>query len=142
MTSAQRKTPLRKAGFLLKRVERLRWAWAFAGLETWTAAGLGTQHLLDVVPGGVASTGRVDAVGERLAFDDQLDFLRIEDFAFEQRFRHGVHDVGAGLEDALGLVVAFLDQAADFAVDLDCRVFRVVAVLADLAAEEDLLFFL
>ena len=45
-------------------------------------------------------------------------------------------------QNALRGVVALADHAANFVVDFDRRGFAVIAMLVDLAAEEDLLFFL
>ncbi len=53
-----------------------------------------------------------------------------------------VHRVLVGVENAVRRLVSLVDQAANFEIDLARRLFREVAVLCDLAAQEDLLFLL
>ena len=48
--------------------------------------------------------------------------------------------IDAHAEHVLGALVGFVDQPADFLVDLVRDLVRVVALLADFAAQEDQLF--
>ena len=79
---------------------------------------------------------------KRLAFDDHLHFAGIEHLAFQQSAGNAAQRRPVVFEDALGRVVALVDQPANFAVDLDCRIFTEVAMLRDLTAKEDLLILL
>src|SRR6185312_13758917 len=76
-----------------------------------------------------------------LAFDDQLDLIGIENFAFEQSQRDSDQRVVVRRQNALGSLVSLVNHALHFFVDLDRRGLAVIAVLVDLASKEYLLFF-
>src|SRR5690348_494791 len=77
---------------------------------------------------------------QRLAFDEQLQFGRVEHFALKQGVRHAFERVAVRFQDVARLRIAGVDDAADLGVDFDRRIFGVVAMLRDFAAEENLLF--
>src|SRR5262245_45639475 len=79
---------------------------------------------------------------ERLACSQPLDLLGVERFAREQRVgnRHQRRLVFA--EQLMRVLVIRGDDALHFLIDLQRRILAVILVLRDLAAEEDLLFFL
>ena len=114
-----------------------------AGLRRSRACGrLGLEDLLGFAGAGVdAGEGGLGG-GEFLAFDDQLDLGGVQGLALEQGGCHAVHDVLVGLEDRVGRLVAGVDEGANLGVDLLGGVVGEVAVLGDLAAEEDLLLLL
>src|SRR3954447_11986013 len=100
---------------------------------------LGLKHLLQAVV--IATRWRND-LRKLLAFDDQLEFVGIEDFAFEQGQRDSYKGIVIRRQNAFGGFIPFVNHALHFFVDLDRRGLAVVAMLVDLAAEEYLLFFL
>src|SRR5438876_3012658 len=81
-------------------------------------------------------------VRQRLALHQQLHFVGVDDFPFEQRLGDALKNVSVVREDVLGLLVAAVNDALHFLVDLDGGVFRIIAMLRDFAAEEDGFIFL
>src|SRR5688500_13254273 len=79
---------------------------------------------------------------QRMAVGEPADLVGVEDLARQQR----VGDVDQPLlvlgENRGAALVLIANNELDLGVDLKRRVFAVVGVLRDLAAEEDLLFFL
>src|SRR5262245_38127893 len=86
--------------------------------------------------------GRGRGRRERLAANQGGDLLAVQHLALEQRLGDPLQAVAVLLEDALGGVVAGDHDRLDLVIDLDRGRLRVVPVLRDLPAEEDLLFFL
>ncbi len=76
-----------------------------------------------------------------LAFNDQFDLVGIKHFALQQCIGDPRKHVAAVGEQRLRSAVALVDQAPHFQIDFDRGVFAVVAMLGNLAAQEDLLFF-
>src|SRR5215472_13401934 len=77
-----------------------------------------------------------------LPIDQHLDLGRVQNLALDQRLCNLLQRFAVVAENLLGSVVAVIDQLAHFLVNLDGSVFAVVAMLRDLAAQEDLLFLL
>src|SRR5436305_15312960 len=98
---------------------------------------LGLKHLLQAVV--VATRWRND-LRKLLAFDDQLEFVGIENFAFQKGQRDSDQSIVIRRQNAFGSFIPFVNHALHFFVDLDRRSLAVIAVLVDLAAEEYLLF--
>src|SRR5437899_4916553 len=73
-----------------------------------------------------------------LAFDDHFDLVGVEHFALQQSVGDSGEHVSAVGEQRLRSAVALVDQAPHFQVDFDRGVFAVVAMLRNLAAQEDL----
>ena len=96
------------------------------------------QHLLHAV----IRLGRRLHRRQFLAIDQQQHFGGVEHFALQQCRRDLLQRVAVASRDALCRFVSLVHQLADLAIDLDGGVFAVVTVLADLAAQEDLLFLL
>jgi hypothetical protein len=91
---------------------------------------------------GVAGRGQDGTHGGQfLAFDEHPDFFSIDGFALEQGRCDAMHRLLVGFENGMRGLVSLVDQAANFEIDLAGCFLREVAVLSDLAAEEDLLFF-
>src|SRR5438552_12965595 len=76
-------------------------------------------------------------VRQRLAFHQQLHFVGVDDFPFEQRLGDALKNVSVVREDVLGLLVAAVNDALHFLVDLDGGVFLIISMLRDFAAEAD-----
>src|ERR1700686_296898 len=74
--------------------------------------------------------------------DEHLDFVGVENFPPDECTRNSLKHVAIVGQKLLGRCIALVDQLADFLIDLDRRVFAVIAMLSDLAAQEDLLFLL
>ncbi len=77
-----------------------------------------------------------------VAFNQHLDFVRIKHLALDQSARNSLQHVPIVGDDLPSSAVAVTDELANFLVDLDGCVFAVVAMLGDLASQEDLLFLL
>src|SRR6266496_2985894 len=118
----------------------LRRTWPFAGLEAGLARGIGAQHLL--YRARVASHGRLRAGGQWLAGDDQRQFVGVEHLALQQRLRNALQGVAVSVEDIEGRLVGSINEMAHLGVDFARGLLGVVAVLAELAAQEDLLLLL
>src|SRR6202165_1548463 len=129
----------RPTGRLLKtihsplRLGRSRPLAAFGGRP------LRRNHLLHAV-GGFRGRGLDRRQGQ--ALDQQLDLGGVQHFAFDQRLRDPDQRFPILREDALRRRVPRTHHLPDFFVNLDGGGFAVVAVLRDLASEENLLFFL
>src|SRR5712691_5406631 len=113
----------------------LRWRRSFAAfgasrLKVWL------DHLLY----SVIWFGRRHDLRQLLAFDDHLDLLSIQHFALDQRERNSDQHIPVGRQEFLGGVVTPFDQFLNFFVDLDRGGLAVIAMLRNLAAQEDLLF--
>src|SRR6185312_14514902 len=93
------------------------------------------------VRGGGARRGRRH-VFERQAGDNALDLFGVEHLAREQFVGHLDEDGLVLREERECPVVRGGHEALHFLIDPERRVFAVVLVLRDLAAEEDLLFLL
>ena len=113
-------------------------AFAEAGL----AACFGLEDLLGFARAWVYAGERGLGNGEFLAFDDQLDLGRVQGLTLEQGCCHAVHDVLVGVEDGVGRLVGCVHEEANLGVNLASGLVGEVAVLCDLASEEDLLFLL
>src|SRR5215472_14213590 len=107
--------------------------------ETATAA-FRTNHLLRMVRRilrlVIGHWRKVAAVHER------LDFSSVEHLAFQQRFGDLNERSRMLFDDLLGTAVVRRDDPLHFLVDLNRRLFAVVAMLGKLAPQEDLLFLL
>src|SRR5689334_3969728 len=102
--------------------------------EAWNApAAFGPEHLLGVVFGVLG----LDARRQRKALDDQLYLGAIQHFALEQRFGNAHQRFGFLLDHFERAVVSVLHQLFHLIIDLDGGVFAVIAMLRDLAAQED-----
>ncbi len=77
-----------------------------------------------------------------MPFDQQPYFFGVDGLALKQGCSDAMHRVLVGLEDGVRRLVGVVDEAAHFEVDLAGRLLAEVAMLSDLAAEEDLLFLL
>src|SRR5712691_7562320 len=86
--------------------------------------------------------GRARLFRQRLAFDEKLHFSGVQDFALEQRLGDTLESFAVGLQDVARALVSAGNNLPHFAVDLNGRVFGIIAVLRDLAAQENRLFFL
>ena len=75
---------------------------------------------------------------QNAALDQQPDLGAIQDFAFEQGFCDPRQTVLAFFDDLARAVVTRIHQLANLLVDQDGRGFTVIAMLGDLAAQEDL----
>src|SRR5580704_6444760 len=69
---------------------------------------------------------------QRLAFHQHLHFIRIDYFAFEQSLRDALERLTIGGKQPLRILIAAVDDPLHFLIDLDRRIFRVVAMLRDL----------
>src|SRR6266853_2986087 len=76
-------------------------------------------------------------IRQRLAFHKHFHFVGIDDFTFEQRLCDTFERNPIVREELLGALVSAIDDALHFLVNLDGRVFGIVAVLRDFSAEED-----
>src|SRR6266481_3398812 len=70
-----------------------------------------------------------DLFRQRLVLQEQLQFHRVEDFAFQQRRRDTLKRVAVVFQNVTRAFVAGSHDAPDFLVDVNRRVFGVVAVL-------------
>ena len=77
-----------------------------------------------------------------LAFNDELDLRGVQGLTLEQSRSHTVNYVLVCFEYFLILIVGSVHKALHFSVNLFSSIIREIAVLRDLAAEEDLLFLL
>src|SRR5436190_3929180 len=75
---------------------------------------------------------------ERLSGDQELDLGCIERLAFEQRFSDPDQGFTVRSEDRLGTIIPTDDHAAHFFVDRNGGSFAIVAMLSNLASQEDL----
>src|SRR5581483_971220 len=100
---------------------------------------LGLQHLLYAA---IVTAGRHLDRRKIFALDNQLDLVGIEDFTLKQSRGHAVHDVFMVREDLHCGLIPGIDQLTNLLVDMLRSLFAEVAMLIDLAAEEDLLFLL
>src|SRR3954449_5484578 len=116
----------------------LRWCRMLAALGNSRPSGLGLQDLLQTVI--VATRWRND-LRQFLAFDNHLELIGIENFPFQQGHCDSDQGIVVRRQNALGGLVPLVDHALYFFVDLDRRGLAVIAMLIDLAAQEDLLFF-
>src|SRR6202046_3777059 len=117
---------------------RRRLAFAEAGL----AACFWLEDLLGCARAWVYAGERGLGGGEFLAFDDELDLGGVQGLTLEQGGCHAVHDVLVGVENRVGRLVGGVNEAANLGVNLVSGLVGEVAVLCDLASEEDLLFLL
>src|SRR5439155_1361478 len=101
-------------------------------------AGFRLKHLLNSVVG----LRRRRHLRQFFAIHDQLDLVGIEHFALQQCSRNANQRIPVLAQDTLGRVIALSDQPPYFVIDLDGSSFAIVAVLRDLASQEDLLFLL
>src|SRR5207249_4551398 len=69
--------------------------------------------------------------------DDRVDTLAVDRLHDLQTLHHGVHLPALPGEDRLRGLVAVVDDAANLLVDEGGHLFRIVALLAEVAAEED-----
>src|ERR1700687_3896073 len=74
---------------------------------------------------------------QRLAFHQQLHFVSVDHFALQQRLGNTLQRLFIVGQEVVGVVVAAVYDELLFLVDLDRRVFGIVAMLRDLAAQED-----
>src|SRR5204863_6492408 len=79
---------------------------------------------------------------ERMPVGDAADLIGVEDFTRQQRVGDVLQALLVLFQKRRAAIVLAADDALHFAVDLERRVFAVIGVLGDLAAEEDLLFLL
>src|ERR1700676_431845 len=79
---------------------------------------------------------------QRFVFHQEFHFDGVDDFAFEQGLRDAFERFAIVVEKMLRLVVAAVDDALYFLVDLNGGVFGIIAVLSDFAAEENGFVFL
>src|ERR1017187_10142014 len=101
-----------------------------------------TEHLLGAFDiRGFAAAGGF-ARRKRVAVDELQHLGSIENFTFEQRLGDLDERFGMFVDDGGGGVVAALHQLLALLVDADGGLFAVIAVLGNLAPEEDLLFLL
>src|SRR6266853_4048115 len=118
--------------------------WRVAAGETRCGAKLGTHQLR--VRGRRSLWRRCGGcarlIRQRLAFHKHFHFVGVDDFTFEQRLRDAFERIPIVREELLRVLVAAVDDALHFLIDLDGGVFRIVAVLRDFAAEEDCFVFL
>src|SRR5579863_3504525 len=105
------------------------------------ASRLRLEHLLHIRNRCPASAARLER-WQVLAVDDQADFVGIQRLPLEQSACQPVHDRLVVVQDVPRGAVRFVDEAANLGVDLPRRFLAEVAMLRDLAAEEDLLFLL
>src|ERR1700722_3074835 len=78
---------------------------------------------------------------QRLAFHQQLYFVSVDHLALQQRLRDALEHFSVVPKERLRLVVTRVDDAAHFLVDLDRGIFRIIAMLVDLASQEDCFVF-
>src|ERR1700688_1801263 len=112
--------------------------WTLSTLGNPWPSWLGLQHLLHAVIG----LWRRRHLGQLLTLDDHLDLVRVEHFALQQCERDSDQCAIVRRQNAFGGVVSLAHDAANFVVDFDCRGFAVIAMLGNLAAQENLLFLL
>src|SRR6185295_15547869 len=74
--------------------------------------------------------------------DNLVDLGAVDDFALEERLRHLVQDLDVATEEQLRALVRLHQDAPHLAVDLHRGRLRVVHLLREVAAEEDLLLLL
>src|SRR5438067_12711480 len=91
-----------------------------------------------------AAAGRSSSLGifDRQSCNDASDLHAIKRFVFEQNLSQADHRVAVLFDDSSRALVLFSDDLAHFRVDANRSLFGIVAVLRDLAAEEDLLLLL
>src|SRR5450755_347140 len=120
----------------------------FSGVFSTRKAGSGPQFGADHLGIGAGRRLRrlrrrsANFFRQRFVFHQQLYFVGVDYFAFEQRQRDALERFAIGGQQRLGAFVAAVDDALHFLVDLDGGVFRVVAMLGNFAAEEDGFIFL
>src|SRR6476646_5266649 len=126
---------MRSALFLRKRFVQRRYD-RRALFRTWTrfVFVIHRRH-------GHARGGRLNLV-EKLTGGKTPHLLGIENFARQQRLGDLYQHVLLAGQQLVSAVVVARDETFHFVIDLERRVFAVVLVLSDFAAEEDLLFFL
>src|SRR6202034_1294303 len=83
---------------------------------------------------------RRQLIRQLLPFHEQLQFARIEHFALQQPFRYAFESVTVRFKDRPRLRISQIDDTAYFDVDLDRRILGIIAMLRDLAAQENRLF--
>src|SRR5678815_3279391 len=115
----------------------LRWRRPFAAFGS-SRLKVGLDYLLHTIVGFY----RRNDLGQFLSVDDHLDLCSVEHFALNQRQRNPDQHIAIRMKQVLGGVITALDQLLHFRIDLDRCGLAVVAMLRNLAAQEDLLFLL
>src|SRR3954454_3216537 len=106
--------------------------------QPWRSAWFRLQHLLHTI---ISDVRRLD--GRKVfAFDDQFDLVGIEYFAFQQGCGHAVHRILIVRQNLHRGLVGDVDEHAHFFVNLLRGLLAEVAMLIDLASQEDLLVLL
>src|SRR5262249_53103202 len=126
---------------LRRRSRRLR---ALSLAQAWqpAAAAFRTQHLLCLPIVGFVGLVLRNHSRKLLTLHDLGHLCAVQHLALEQQLGHGDQGFPMLFDDPLRPVIAAFDQTLDLLVDADRGGFTVVAVLRDLAPEEDLLFLL
>src|SRR6185437_15211288 len=92
-----------------------------------------TSAFAPAPPCGLLNGGRsLPSINRRISFASIVPL--------QQSRRHTVHQVLMRVQDVVSRPIGLVRQVADFGVDLPRRFLGEVAVLRDLAAQEDLLF--
>src|SRR5438128_378913 len=117
----------------------LRRRWTLPRSNSGRPARFRLEHLLYFL----FALGRRANLGRQLLpFYQHLDLVGIHYLAIQQRLGNADQCIAVVGEDLGRSLVAAIHQPADFLINLDGGVFAEVAVLGDLASQEDLLFFL
>src|SRR5207249_12152035 len=124
-------------------VEMLGLGGVFAACKSRRRPQLRTHHLRVSARSSLwRRSRRARLVRQRLAFHQQLHFVGVDDFPLEQRLCDALENIPVFPEDVFGLLLASVDDAFHFLVDLDGGVSRIIAVLRDFSAKENGLIFL
>src|ERR1035438_3084252 len=113
-----------------------------AFLESRSTAGLRLEHLLRAA---IRIAGRSQDRAQRrklLALNQHPNLFGVDRLALQQCGSNAVHRILVRFEDGVRCLVGLIDQPANFEIDLPCRLLAEVAMLRNLAAQEDLLFLL
>src|ERR1700683_2574265 len=131
------RAPEKQSG-LLRRLSGRRGLFALG--ESGQRTRLGPQRHRRFPCGHSRRGRRRQLIRQRLPFHEQLQFTGIEHFALEQPFGDAFEGVAVRFKDLARLRISQVDGTPHLDVDLDRRILGIIAMLRDLAAQENRLF--
>src|ERR1019366_6106938 len=111
-----------------------------AFLESRSTAALRLEHLLRAP---IRIAGRSQDRAQRrklLALNQHPNLFGVDRLALQQCSSNAVHRILVRFEDGVRYLIGLIDQPPNFEIDLPRRLLAEVAMLCNLAAQEDLLF--